>query len=135
MTTPPITLTIRKGGSAEAGWTNVKASDNTTTYGFSFSGGDDTVGGLRTTKGKGNDTAALSLSLTGGGGYQIDHCSFEGDDDNQMSWTPTAGSTTSGTITDLNNKSGLVDYTIHVKDTNNNNCIIKCDPQIRNQPP
>lgn len=127
-----ITLDIKLGGWAEAGWDNV-SSTNGTTYGFCYGGGDDGFGNIRTTKGTGNDT--VGLMLIADSRFQIERCSFEGDDDKQMSWLPDPVSKRSGTLTDLNNKTGLVGYTIHIIDTQNNNSAFKCDPQIRNKPP
>ena len=59
--TPNINLDIRIGGSSDPGWHNVLASDTQTTYGYCYTGGDDSAGGLIQIVNQGRDTAPIQL--------------------------------------------------------------------------
>ena len=127
--TPNIQLDIRLGGSSDPGWVNVPAS-NGQVYGYLYTGGDDSHGGLVQTVGQGRDTAMLQLVADNR--YQIGGCNFRDDPNNQLSWN---GSGRAGTIVDANTAVETAEYTINVTDTGNGNCNIPCDPAITNKQP
>jgi hypothetical protein len=57
---------------------------------------------------------------------------FTGDTQNQLTWNGNSGR--AGSIVDANTAVEDAEYTVLVADTGNSNCIIPCDPPIRNQP-
>lgn len=127
--TPNIQLDVRLGGSSEPGWVNVSAS-NGQLYGYHYSGGDDSQGGLMQTIGQGRDTA--QLQLVADNRYRIADCSFQDDVNNQLSWN---GGGRAGTIVDLNTEVASAKYTVNVTDTANGDCTIPCDPAVVNKQP
>lgn len=128
--TPQINLDIRFGGSSDPGWINIEAS-NGQTYGYSYTGGDDGVGGLRQIINQGRDTAPLQLNADRR--YQISSCVFKDDTNNQLTWN--GSSPYAGSIVDANSAVETAKYTINVVDTGNGNCNIPCDPQVINTQP
>lgn len=130
--TPQINLDIRNSAQNQPGWVNVQAS-NQQWYSYSYTGGDDGAGGLIQTTGRGRDTAPLQLNADRR--YQIassNPCVFQGDDDNhQLSWN--GQSPYAGSIVDANTAVETAKYTLNVADTGNGNCIIPCDPLIKNE--
>ena len=128
--TPQINLDIRLGGSGDPGWINVPASTGQT-YGYCYTGGDDSRGGLLQTVGQGRDTAPLQLNADRR--YQIANCAFIDDPNNQLSWN--GNSPYAGSIVDANTAVETAKYTINVTDTGNGNCNIPCDPRVINTEP
>lgn len=126
--TPNIHLDLRLGGSSDPGLHNVVASNNQTTYGYSYTGGDDGAGGLVQSVGQGRDTAPIQL--TADQRYQIANCIFTDDTQHQLSWN---GSGRAGTIVDANTQVETAEYSILVTDTGNGNCTITCDPTVINR--
>lgn len=122
-----ITLDIRFGGSSDAGWRNVTASNNQT-YGYRYSGGDDSEGGIVAKVGNGKVTA--TVRLVADKRYQIHDCVFSHDPNDQLDFN---GSGNAGVIGDKNTEILNAKYTIIVTDTGNDNCTIPCDPRIINQ--
>lgn len=128
--TPNINLDLRIGGSSDPGWHNVMASNNQTTYGFCYTGGDDGAGGLVQTVGQGRDTAPIQLVADPR--YQISDHTFTNDTQHQLSWS--GNGNRAGAIIDANNQVETAAYSILVTDTGNGNCTIPCDPPIKNEP-
>jgi len=128
--TPQVNLDIRFGGSSDPGWVNVAAS-NGQIYGYSYTGGDDSVGGLRQVVGTGRDTVPLRLNADRR--YHIAQCVFLNDSNSQLSWS--GQSNYAGSIIDANTQVETAKYTINVTDTGNENCTIPCDPRIANIEP
>lgn len=129
--TPQINLDIRNSAQNAPGWVNVPAS-NGQIYSYSFTGGDDGSGGLVQTVGNGRDTAPLQLNADRR--YQIassNPCVFRDDANQQLSWT--GQSPYAGSIVDANTAVETAKYTLNVADTGNGNCIIPCDPLIKNE--
>jgi hypothetical protein len=56
--TPNIQLDVRNFASNQPGWYNVQSSSNQP-YSYSYTGGDDGVGGLVQTVGQGRDTSVI----------------------------------------------------------------------------
>ena len=129
--TPSINLDIRIGGSSDPGWHNVLASDNQTTYGYCYTGGDDSAGGLIQTVNQGRDTAPIQLIADQR--YQISGHTFKDDTQNQFSWS--GNGNRAGVIIDVNNAVENAEYSIQVMDTGNGNCTIPCDPPAINKQP
>ena len=127
--TPNINLDVRNFASSDPGWHNVMASNNQP-YSYSYSGGDDGVGGLVQTVGQGRDTAPIQLSADQR--YQINACNFTNDDQHQLSWA--GNGNRAGTIIDANTQIETAKYTVLVNDTGNGNCTIPCDPTVQNKP-
>jgi hypothetical protein len=128
--TPNINLDVRNWASTDPGWHIVNAS-NGQPYSYSYSGGDDGVGGLISTAGQGRDTAPLQLVADQR--YQINQCSFQNDTQNQLSWN--GQSPRAGSIVDANVHVEDAEYSILVMDTGNGNCTIQCDPDVKIKPP
>lgn len=126
--TPQINLDVRNFSSSDPGWANVQGS-NGQPYSYSFSGGDDGLGGLVQTVGKGRDTAPLQL--TADPRYQISGCTFSNDTQGQLSWS--GSSPRAGSIIDANDRVETAKYTVTVTDTTAN-CTVPCDPSVRNVP-
>lgn len=129
--TPQIHLDIRNSAQSEPGWVNVLAS-NGQTYSYSYTGGDDGMGGLVQTTGQGRDTAPLQLDADRR--YQLSSsapCVFTNDANNQLTWN--GQSSYAGSIVDANTAVETAKYTINVTDTGNGNCNIPCDPRVINQ--
>jgi len=127
--TPNINLDLRIGGSSDPGWHNVMASDNRTTYGYCYTGGDDGAGGLVQNVNQGRDTAPIQL--TADQRYQISGHTFTNDTKNQLSWS--GNGNRAGVIIDANNQVETAEYSIQVTDTGNGSCTIACDPPIINR--
>jgi hypothetical protein len=126
-----VTLKIKPGANAGNGWTQTTAS-NGQSYLFKYSGGENDNGGLKTKVGDGQATIALTLDTDNR--YSINSMNFYQDTQHQLSWLPTAGSQSSGTITDLNSQPENTDYIAVVIDAQANNATIYCDPMIQNEP-
>lgn len=129
--TPQINLDIRNSAQNEPGWVNVVAS-NGQTYSYSYTGGDDGVGGLVQTTGQGRDTAPLQVNADRR--YQLSSsspCVFSNDPNNQLTWN--GQSPYAGSIVDANTAVETAKYTINITDTGNGNCNIPCDPRVINQ--
>ncbi len=129
--TPQINLDLRNSTQTEPGWVNVPAS-NGQPYSYRFTGGDDGQGGLIQGVNQGRDTAPLQLNADRR--YQIassNPCVFRGDDYHQLSWN--GQSPYAGSIVDANTAVETAKYTLNVADTGNGNCIIPCDPLIKNE--
>jgi hypothetical protein len=129
--TPQINLDIRNSRQNQQGWVDVQATNNQW-YSYRFTGGDDGAGGLVQQVKQGRDTAPVRL--TADQRYQLadtDPCVFSGDLEHQLSWSGQSPYT--GSIVDANTKVEPAKYTLNVKDTGNGNCIIPCDPQIKNE--
>jgi hypothetical protein len=132
--TPNISLDIRLGGGpVNEGWVNVLASNGSTTYGYKYTGGDDGVGGLVQTAGPGQSRDTAPLQLVADRRYHIDSVPFTNDTNSQLSWS--GQSAYAGSIVDQNSAVETAKYSVIVSDTGNGNCMITCDPTVKNQPP
>jgi hypothetical protein len=127
--TPNIQLDVRNFASNQPGWYNVQSSSNQP-YSYSYTGGDDGVGGLVQTVGQGRDTAPIQLSADQR--YRIGACQFANDDQHQLTWS--GGGNRAGAIIDANTQIETAKYSIVVTDTGNGNCTIVCDPGVTNKP-
>lgn len=126
--TPVITLDVRFGGSSEAGWHNVSAS-NGQTYGYRYKGGDNGKGGIVARIGKGKVSGTVRLIADKR--YQICGCEFTHDPTGQLKFE---GSGIAGVIFDENTEILAAEYAVIVTDADNGDCKIPCDPMIRNVP-
>jgi hypothetical protein len=126
--TPNISLDVRNFASSDPGWSNVLASNNQT-YSYSYSGGDDGVGGLIQTAGQGRDTAPIRM--TADQRYQINAVNFVNDDQHQLTWA--GNGNYGGSIVDANTQVETAKYTIVISDTTAG-CTVPCDPTVQNKP-
>lgn len=116
-------------------WTKVSVfiGTNESVYYYCYTGGDDGHGGIVVSKGKGANTAHLSLGSDRR--FEIHNCSFSGDLNQQLKWNN--GSKYAGEIVDKNTAVQNAYYSVNVIDTrnpNNPNCVISCDPGVINKP-
>ncbi|GAA4861733.1 hypothetical protein [Luteimonas vadosa] len=130
--TPVIHLDIRNSSQSAPGWVNVNAS-NGEPYAYRYTGGDDGAGGIQLRVGQGRDTAPLQLDADRR--YHIRDpggCVFTGDTQAQLSWN--GNGNYAGSIVDANTQVETAKYTMNVVDSGNGDCIIPCDPIIKNDP-
>lgn len=123
---PVIRLEVRFG--EEPGWHAVQSSSNQA-YSYRYTGGDDDEGGIVATVGKG--AVSGTLRLVGDRRFQVLDCQFTDDPARQLRFE---GSANAGVIFDKNTEVLEAKYTVIVKDTENGDCTIPCDPMVRNVP-
>ena len=128
---PIINLSVHAGPSnGSVGYTDVDACG--TTYSYLYTGGKGNGGDVAFTK-RGKVTIVLKLTNTPPNSrrYTFGDVTFEGDDNNQLSWSGNAP--TNGVIHNKNDAVQTASYKVIVDDATIPNCSIPCDPKIINQ--
>lgn len=129
-TNAAVTLDVRNSASnGSDGFTNTTTSKGTT-YCYKYTGGTDTHGG---TYEHSRGTATIAVTLSADARYQITGVSFTEPAGQPNEFTGSVTSTTTASITDLNDKVGSGAFCIQVTDTTAN-CTLPCDPIIENDP-
>lgn len=126
---PKISLDIRKS-SQPAPWVNVQVGNDQ--YAYLFTGGDSGNGDIVARIKKHGPYRLARIDQIGLKRYKISGCNFTGSHKKQLSWE--SKSAWAGTINDENKLEMKAKYTITVMDTLNGNCVISCDPGVKNLP-
>ncbi len=125
---PNAILDISKS-SQPAPWINVKVNNDQ--YAYLFTGGDTGHGDVYVSVSKNPGKHAAKVDLIAPKRYRISGCIFTDDTHNQLGWE------LRGKLRTIGNKNTATQnakYTIMVEDTDNSNCVIPCDPGVRNKP-
>ena len=128
---PIITLSLHDTPAhGSDGYTNVAACGST--YSYKYSGGTGN-GGDVTFIGRRPVTVVLKLNNASPSDrrYTFGDVTFEGDDNDQLSWSGNAP--TNGVINDKNDVAQTASYKVMVDDATKASCSIPCDPKIINQ--
>lgn len=128
--TVDVTLDVRNSPARKGdGYTDTTASDGAT-YCYRYTGGSDDAGGVEQIAD--GDSGTITVMIRRGPRYQVDHVSFSGDIEGQLSWA--AGpSPAVAVITDRDTSTGDGAYAVVVRDTTAG-CTFVCDPPIKNKP-
>ncbi len=121
-----VKLEIRKS-SRSAPWINVKVNNDQ--YAYRFTGGDTGRGNVNVSRSKNPGRHHAQVTLIGPARYSILACTFGNDTNNQLGWDAA-----NSKIRNLNTMTQDAKYTIIVVDSANGNCVIPCDPGVKNKP-
>lgn len=137
--TPNFRVTLHVQPGKSNGWDGYTdtTSDTNLPYCYRFSGGnkgDGNVSMMHSPQGP-DGLVQVAIGQDSGGGvarYKIAGIGFNGPGKSQFSWKH-GGQTHVAVITDKNIANATVKYSVEVLDVNRN-CVIPCDPMIKNVP-
>lgn len=125
-----VTLDVRNFASNGSDNYNNTTASNNATYSYRYTGGTDGQGSVYEHS---RGTATISVTLSSDARYQITGVSFTEPEGQPTEFSGSVTSTTTASITDLNDAVGSGRFAIQVTDTTAN-CTVPCDPIIDNQP-